>query len=339
MTKPRVYVSRIIADEGLDLLREVCQLHVWQQRELMPRDVQLKLFADCNGLLTTTDIKVDAQLLEACPTVKVISNQAVGYDNIDIAACTAAGVPVGHTPDVLTETTADLAFALLLASARRLAEMVEWVKQDRWTPERGMLENLGTDVHHATLGIIGLGRIGREVARRAAGFNMTILYHDIRRDMQAEQEFAARYVDKEELLRRSDFVSLHLPLAADTYHYIGPDELKLMMPSAILINSARGQIVDQAALLNALQNGRIAGAGLDVTDPEPMRSDDPLLALPQVTILPHIGSATLKTRAKMAQRAAQNLINALNGQPMISCVNPEAFGKGRSASLYTGEPI
>jgi glyoxylate reductase len=334
MTKPKVYVSRIIADEGLDLLREACDLHVWQQRELMPRDVQLKLFADCSGLLTTTDIKVDTELLEACPTVKVVSNQAVGYDNIDVAACTAAGVPVGNTPDVLTETTADLAFALILAAARRLAEMIEWVKQDRWTPERGMLENLGTDVHHATLGIIGLGRIGREVARRSAGFNMTILYHDLKRDIQAEREFAARFVDKEELLRRSDFVSLHLPLAADTYHYIGSDELKLMKPSAMLINSARGQIVDQAALLNALQNGRIAGAGLDVTDPEPMRNDNPLLALPQVTIFPHIGSATRETRAKMAQRAAQNLINALNGQPMISCVNPEAFGKGRSASLY-----
>jgi glyoxylate reductase len=335
MTQPKVYVSRIIADGGLNLLRESCELHVWQEKILMPRDVQLKLFADCTGLLTTTDIKVDAQLLEACPAVKAVSNQAVGYDNIDIAACTAAGIPVGNTPDVLTETTADLAFALILAAARRLAEMVEWVKQDRWTPERGMLENLGTDVHHATLGIIGLGRIGREVARRAAGFNMTILYHDLIRDSQVEQAFGARYVDKEALLRSSDFVSLHLPLSAETYHCIGANEFKLMKPSAMLINSSRGQIVDQAALLDALKTGQIAGAGLDVTDPEPMRRDNPLLALPQVTVLPHIGSATLKTRGKMAERAAQNLLNALNGQPMISCVNPEAVGKGRSASLYS----
>jgi len=334
MTKPKVYVSRIIADEGLNLLRESCELHVWQEKTLMPRDVQLNFFTDCTGLLTTTDIKVDARLLEACPAVKVISNQAVGYDNVDIAACTAAGVPVGNTPDVLTETTADLAFALLLAAARRLAEMVEWVKQDLWTPERGMLENLGTDVHHATLGIIGLGRIGREVARRAFGFNMTILYHDQIRDPQVEQAFGARYVDKETLLRQSDYVSLHLPLSAETHHYIGANELKMMKPSAMLINSARGQIVDQAALLDALKNGQIAGAGLDVTDPEPIRRDHPLLALPQVTVLPHIGSATRTTRAKMAERAARNLINALNGQPMISCVNPEAVGKGRSASLY-----
>ena len=339
MTKPKVYVSRIIADEGLDLLRDVCRLHVWQQRELMPRNVQLELFADSSGLLTTTDIKVDAQLLAACPDLKVVSNHAVGYDNIDVAACTAAGVPVGNTPDVLTETTADLTFALILASARRLAEMVEWVKQDFWTPERGMLENLGADVHHATLGIIGLGRIGREVARRATGFNMTVLYHDLIRDRQAEQEFGVRKVDKETLLRRSDFVSLHLPLSADTRHYIGPQELNLMKPSAMLINAARGQIVDQPALLSAVKKGQIAGAGLDVTDPEPIRSDDPLLALPQITVLPHIGSATRKTRAGMAQRAAQNLINALNGRPMISCVNPEAEGRGRSAALYKSAQV
>jgi glyoxylate reductase len=329
----KVYVSRVISTEGLDLLREVTELNVWQKNELMPRETQFQLFADCDGLLTTTDIAVDDQLLEACPTVKVVSNQAVGFDNVDVDACTARGVPVGNTPDVLTETTADLAFALILTSARRLAEMVEWVKQDRWTPEGGMLENLGTDVHHATLGIIGLGRIGREVARRAGGFNMTVLYHDLKRDKLAELQFGARYVDKETLLSRSDFVSLHLPLSTETHHYIGPNELKLMKPSAMLINSARGQIVDQTALLDALQHERIAGAGLDVTDPEPIRSNSPLLALPQVTVLPHIGSATRETRAKMAERAAQNLIKALNGRPMISCINPEAFGKGRSASL------
>jgi phosphoglycerate dehydrogenase-like enzyme len=164
---------------------------------------------------------------------------------------------------------------------------------------------------------------------------MTILYHDFIRIPQAEQQFGARYVDKEALLSQSDFVSLHLPLSAETHHFIGPNELKLMKPSAILINSARGQIVDQAALLDALKNGQIAGAGLDVTDPEPIRRDNPLLALPQVTVLPHIGSATSKTRAKMAERAARNLINALNGRPMISCVNPEAVGRGRSTSLYS----
>ena len=300
----------------------------------MPRDVQFKLFADCTGLLATTDIKIDRELLEACPELKVVSNHAVGFDNIDVPTCSEFGVPAGNTPGVLTETTADLAFALILATARRVLELADWIKQDRWTADVGLLDNLGSDVHHATLGIIGLGRIGREVARRAAGFNMKILYHNRNRDEQTEKEFNAVYVSRDEILNQSDFISLHLPLSEQTLHFIGPNEFKQMKPSAILVNTARGPIVDQAALLNALKNGEIAGAGLDVTDPEPMRGDDPLLALPQVTILPHIGSATGQTRIKMAEMAALNLIRALSGQPMLSCVNPESIGKGRSASLY-----
>jgi glyoxylate reductase len=334
MTKPKVYVSRILAEEGISLLRDVVELNVWREKELMPRETQLQLFADCDGLLTTTDVNVDEALLEACPAVKVVSNHAVGFDNIDVGACTAFGVIAGNTPGVLTETTADLAFTLILAAARRVVEMAEWVKQDQWTPTRGLLESLGTDVHHATLGIIGLGRIGSEVARRATGFNMKILYNDLKRNSQVEKELGVVYAGKEELLRQSDFVSLHLPLSAETYRYIGEKELELMKPSAILVNSSRGQVVDQTALLTALENGQIASAGLDVTDPEPVRANDPLLGLPQVTVLPHIGSATRETRAKMAELAAQNLILALNGKPMISCINPEAYGKGRSAGVF-----
>jgi glyoxylate reductase len=334
MTKPKVYVSRILAEEGLSLLRDAAELNVWQEKELMPRETQLQLFADCDGLLTTIDIKVDEALLEACPAVKVVSNYGVGYDNIDVNACTAFGVVAGNTPGVLTETTADLAFTLILVAARRVVEMAEWVKQDQWTPTRGVLENLGTDVHHATLGIIGLGRIGSEVARRAAGFNMKILYHDLNRNSRVEKELGAVYAEKAELLRQSDFVSLHLPLSEETHHFMGENELKLMKPSAILVNSSRGQVVDQTALLNALENRQIAGAGLDVADPEPMRANNPLLGLPQVTVLPHIGSATRETRAKMTEVAAQNLILALNGKPMISCINPEAYGKGRNAGVF-----
>ena len=333
MTKPKIYVSRILAEEGLSALREACDVHVWQEKELMPREVQFKLFADCTGLLSTTDIKVDRELLEACPNLKVVSNHAVGFDNIDVPACTALGVPAGNTPGVLSETTADLAFTLILAAARRVLEMSSWVKQDRWVPTMGLVEKPGTDVHHATLGIFGLGSIGREVARRAAGFNMNILYHNRRRDEQAEQEFGAVYASKEEVLRQSDFVSLHVPLTAETRHFIAEKELKLMKPSAILVNTSRGPVVDPKALFNAIKNGKIAGAGLDVTDPEPMRGSDPLLTLPQVTVLPHIGSATRKTRQKMAEMAAQNLIRALNGRPMLSCINPKAIGQGRSASL------
>jgi glyoxylate reductase len=334
MSKPKVYVSRRIPEEGLSLLQEVAELHVWQKKELMPRETQLQLFSDCDGLLTTTDIAVNAALLESCPAVKVVSNYAVGFDNIDVAACTACGVPVGNTPGVLSETTADLAFTLILATARRVVEMADWVKQDQWKPDRGLLDHLGTDVHHATLGIIGLGRIGREVAQRATGFNMKILYHDLNRYKESEKAFGAVYICKEHLLQQSDIVSLHLPLSEDTFHYIGEKELRLMKPTAILINTARGQIVDQPALLNALKDGQIAGVGLDVTDPEPMRSNNPLLSLPQVTVLPHIGSATRRTRAKMAEMAAQNLIRGLSGEPMLSCVNPEACGTVRSASIY-----
>jgi glyoxylate reductase len=334
MTKPKVYVSRILAPEGLRELRDVCDLHIWQKSELMPREVQLKLFADCTGLLATTDIKINRELLEACPDLKVVSNHAVGFDNIDVPTCTDFGVPAGNTPGVLSETTADLAFTLILATARRVLELADWVKQDRWTANVGMLDNLGRDVHHTTLGILGLGRIGREVARRATGFNMKILYHNRKRDEQTEKEFGAKYATRDEILNQSDIVSLHLPLSGQTTHYIGKNELKQMKPSAILVNTARGQIVDQAALYNAIKNGTIAGAGLDVTDPEPMRGNDPLLTLPQVTILPHIGSATDATRIKMAEMASRNLIRALNGQPMLSCINPESIGKGRSASLY-----
>jgi glyoxylate reductase len=326
-------VSRILPEEGLSVLRDVVELNLWQEKELMPREKQLQLFSDCDGLLTTLNIKVDEELLEACPAVKVVSNYGVGFDNIDVATCTSYGVIAGNTPGVLSETTADLAFTLILAAARRVVEMAEWVKQDQWTPTRGPLDNLGTDVHHATLGIIGLGRIGREVARRATGFNMKILYHDLNRDSQVEKGLGVVYAGKEELLRQSDFVSLHLPLSDETRHFIGENELKLMKLSAILVNTSRGQIVDQRALWTALENGQIAGAGLDVTDPEPMRANDPLLGLPQVTVLPHIGSATRETRAKMAEMAAQNLILALNGKPMISCINPEAYGKGRNADI------
>jgi len=334
MTKPKVYVSRILAPEGLKELRDVCDLHIWQEKELMPRQVQFQLFADCTGLLATTDIKINRELLEACPELKVVSNHAVGYDNIDVPACTEFGVPAGNTPGVLSETTADLAFTLILTAARRVLELADWVKQDRWTVNTGLLDNLGRDVHHTTLGIVGLGRIGREVARRATGFNMDILYHNRKRDEQTEKEFGAVYATRDEILSRSDILSLHLPLSAETKHFIGAKELLMMKPSALLINTSRGQIVDQAALYNAIKNGAIAGAGLDVTDPEPMRGDDPLLTLPQVTVLPHIGSATVTTRIKMAEMASRNLIRALNGQPMLSCINPESIGNGRSAALY-----
>ncbi len=334
MPKPKIYVTRLIAQEGLAELQQVSDMHMWEQREMMPRDVQFQLFANCTGLLSTTDIKVDRELLQACPALQIVSNHAVGFDNIDVPVCTEFGVPVGNTPGVLSETTADLAFTLILATARRVTELAELVKKDGWTANTGLMDNLGTDVHHATLGIIGMGSIGREVARRAAGFNMTVLYHNRGRDESAEKKWGVTFAKREDILRQSDFISLHLPLSHETEHYIGDDEFKLMNPSAIIVNTARGAIIDQAALLQALTSGEIAGAGLDVTNPEPMRGDDPLLALPQVIVLPHTGSGTYQTRIKMADMAAQNLIRTLRGQPMLSCLNPESVGQGRSAPLF-----
>jgi len=279
--------------------------------------------ADCEGLLTMLTDRVDGALLDACPRLRVVSNFAVGYDNIDVAAATERGVLVGNTPGVLTETTADLAFALLLATARRLVEGVEFIQQGQWRTW-GPLDLLGGEVHHATLGILGMGRIGREMAKRARGFDMQILYHNRRRDEAAEADLGVRYVEKAELLQQSDFVSVHVPLSAETRHYLKAEDFAHMKPTAILINTSRGPVVDQAALYEAVRSGQIGGAGLDVTDPEPMLVNDPLLSLPQVIIVPHVGSATRTTRGKMAEISARNLAAALKGEPMLSCVNPQA---------------
>jgi glyoxylate reductase len=325
MSKPKVYLTRIIAAEQLDILREATDLKVWEEDRPVPRDVLLREAADCEGLLSMLTERIDAEVLDACPNLKIVSNHAVGFDNVDVKACTERGIPVGNTPGVLTETTADLAFALIMATARRLPEMIDYVKQDHWKTW-GPLDNLGiTDVHHATLGILGMGRIGYEVAKRAAGFDMKIMYYDSDRHTDADTRFGAIYSSKDEVLRQSDIVTLHVPLKPETRHFISTAEFQLMKNTAILINTSRGPVVDQAALYEALKSGQIAAAGLDVTDPEPMRASDPLLALPNVLILPHIGSATYATRAKMAEVAVQNLLAALNGQPMVSCVNPQVL--------------
>jgi glyoxylate reductase len=320
MTKPKVYVSRICAEEGLKLVRDFADMRVWEEDRPVPREVLLQEAQACEGLLVMLTDKVDAELLDACPKLKVVSNHAVGYDNIDVAACTARNVLVGNTPGVLTETTADLTFALLLASARRISESIDFVRAGNWK-HWSPLDLLGYDVHHATLGILGMGRIGREVAKRARGFDMKVLYHNRSRDWGAESLLGVEYVSKEELLAQSDFISLHIPMSAETRYYISTAELDQMKPSAILINTARGGVVDQKALVKALKSGKIAGAGLDVTDPEPINMADPLLSLPNVTVIPHIGSASRATRGKMAEIAAKNLVAALKGEPMISQVN------------------
>ncbi len=322
--KPKVFVARLIPEAGLDLLKPKCDLDVWQDELPPSRAALLEHVKGCQGLLSLLTDKVDAELLDAAPDLKVVSNYAVGYDNIDVAACTARKIVVCNTPGVLSETTADLAWALLMAAARRISEGADYVRAGKWRTWGPRLL-LGWDVHHATLGIIGLGRIGFEVAKRARGFDMRVLYYNRSRKPELEAELGLEYVPLETLLKESDFVSLHTPLTPETRHLIGAKEFELMKPTAVLINTARGPIVDSKALYQALKSGQIGYAALDVTDPEPIPADDPLLSLPNCLVVPHIGSASHATRNRMAVMAAENLLAALEGERPEHVVNPEVF--------------
>jgi glyoxylate reductase len=314
--KPRVFVSRMIPDAGLDRVKEACDADIWPERLPPPYEILIERVRGVDGLLCVLTDRIDANLMDAAgPQLKVISQMAVGYDNIDVAAAKARGIPVGNTPGVLTEATADLAFSLLLAGARRIVEGSNYIREGKWeTWEPKTL--LGADVTGATLGIIGFGRIGKAFAKRATGFDMHILAYSPSLTAEAAAEMGATAVDMDTLLRQSDFVSVHTPLNANTRHLINRERLALMKPTALLINTARGGVVDQKALYEALKNGVIGGAALDVTDPEPLPLDDLLLNLPNVTIVPHIGSATINTRNKMASMAAANLIAGVRGEPL-----------------------
>jgi len=316
----KVFVTRVLPDAGMEKIRAFAETDVWPEDGPPPREVLLERVRDVDGLLCLLTDRIDAELLDHAPRLKVISQMAVGYDNIDVAACSARGIKVGNTPGVLTETTADLAFALLMATARRIPEGDRAVRSGQWRTW-SPLYMAGQDVHHATLGIVGMGRIGYEMARRATGFQMRILYTDQRPNPAAEKDFGATRVELTELLRESDFVSLHTPLLPETTRLIGAKELRLMKPTAILINTSRGPVVDQAALYEALRDGVIAAAGLDVFEVEPVPLDEPLLKLENVVVLPHIGSASIATRTKMAVIAAENLIAGLKGEPLPFPVN------------------
>jgi glyoxylate reductase len=325
MPKPRVFVTRKIAQEALDMIAAVADMEVWEGELPPPYEILVQKARDIDGLLSLLNDKIDADLIEAAPRLKVISNLAVGYDNIDVAAATDRGIVVGNTPGVLTETTADLTFALLLAAARRIVEADAYTRRAEWKTWGPMLM-LGHDVHHATLGIIGLGRIGIEVAKRAKGFKMQLIYHDQVRRLKEEKELGIRYVpDLQQLLSGADFVTLHVPLTAETHHMISAGEFAVMKRTAVLVNAARGPVIDQKALYQALRSGQIFAAALDVTEVEPIPPDDPLLTLSNVIILPHIGSASVKTRRNMAIMSADNLIAGLRGEPLPYCINPEAL--------------
>lgn len=297
----RIVVSRHLPFPALDRLGANHDVVTWGENRPLPRERLLELCADADGLLSMLTDRIDESLLSAAPKLRAVANYAVGTDNVDRAAARAHGIAVGNTPDVLTEATADIAFALLLAAARRLPEAAADVRDGRWqtwTPDGW----LGVELHGATLGIIGAGRIGQAVARRGAGFGMEII--------------TSRPLPIEDVLERSDVVSLHVPLTDETRHLIDAAALQRMKPGAILVNTARGPIVDQVALADALRSGHLGAAALDVTDPEPLPTDDPLLQAPNLIVLPHIGSATHTTRARMADLAVDNLLAFFAGEPM-----------------------
>jgi len=321
--RPYVFVTRELPGDAVERLRSAAEVEVWPGQEPPPREELLRRAARADALLTLLTDRVDAALLDAAPRLRIVSNMAVGYDNIDVAAATARGVLVTNTPGVLTETTADLAFALLLASARRVVEGDRLARSGGW-PTWHPSFLLGHDVYGATLGIIGLGAIGSAVARRARGFAMRLLYCGKRRQEELGAELGARFVPLDTLLQESDFVTLHVPLTAETRHLIGRRELGLMKPDAILINTSRGGVVDQRALCEALRSRCIAGAGLDVAEVEPVPAGDPLLELYNLTLTPHVGSASIATRRRMADMASDAILAVLRGQKPANLVNPEA---------------
>ncbi|HLH25965.1 MAG TPA: D-glycerate dehydrogenase [Chloroflexota bacterium] len=321
MDQPTVLVTRRIPEAGLELLRGAAAVRLWDSDQPMPRAELLRQVADADGLLCLLTDRVDGELLAAAPRLRAVANMAVGYDNLDLAALAARGVVATNTPGVLTETTADLAFALLLAVARRLPEGARYVRAGQWTTWDPLLL-LGRDVYGATLGIAGLGRIGAAVARRAAGFGMTILYTARGRQEAAEAATGARRVAFPELLAVSDFVSVHLPLTPETHHLFDAAALRRMRPTAYLVNTARGPVVDPDALYRALAEGWIAGAGLDVTEPEPLPADHPLLTLPNCLVVPHVGSASVATRDRMATLAAENVLAVLQDRPPLTPIPP-----------------
>jgi glyoxylate reductase len=303
-----VFVTRQLPGNALERLAAEHDVEVWPGDMPPPPDELRAGVADAEGLLSLLSDRVDGDLIASAPKLRAIANYAIGFDNIDVDAATARSIQVGNTPDVLTDATADLAWALMLAVARRLVEANRDVLDGKWRTwePRGWI---GVDVHGATLAVIGAGRIGRAVAQRAVGFEMEVLMVDLGDDLYAA-------------LERADFVSLHTPLTAETRHLIDADALARMKPTAILVNTARGPIVDHDALAAALREGRLGGAGLDVTDPEPLPPDHPLLQTPNLLVVPHIGSATTTARAAMADRAVDNLLAALDGKPMPYPVHP-----------------
>ena len=320
MTQPIVYITRRIPTEAVDVLRGVAEVRQWDNDDPIPRAVLLRDAADAEALFPMITERIDDEVLDHAPRLRIVGNMAVGYDNVDVAACTRRNVLVTNTPDVLTETSADLAFALLMSIGRGIVQGDRYVRRGDWKIW-GPLLHLGPDIHSSTLGIVGLGRIGQAVARRARGFNMRVLYYSRTRREDLERELGYEYATLDDLLAQSDYVSVHVALNEATRHIIGAEQLRTMKRSAMLINTGRGPLVDQKSLYEALRDGEIAAAALDVTDPEPIHMDDPLLTLDNCIITPHVGSASFGTRTRMATLAAENIAAVLTGKPPLTPVN------------------
>lgn len=320
MSKPKVYITRKIAEKHLKAYQDDFEIRMWEKEEqAVPRETLLKEAADADALFTVLSDNINEELLETAPSLKVIANMAVGFDNIDLEACKAHQIVVTNTPDVLTETTADLGFSLVMAVARRIVEADEWVKADKWESWAPFFF-AGSDIHHKTIGIVGMGRIGEAIAKRATGFDMKILYHNRSRKKEAEVQLNANYVSFEELLETSDFVVTVVPYTDETNGLFNEAAFKKMKSNAIFINISRGKVVDEDALLEALKSGEIKGAGLDVFREEPIRADHPLVQLKNTVCLPHIGSASIETRTEMVQLCMDNISAVLHGKEAITPV-------------------
>ena len=325
MPKPKVYVTRKLPERGLKIIKEHFDAEVWPEYAPPPKKVIIRKAANVDALVSLLSDKIDAKVFDAAPKLKIVSQLAVGFDNIDLKEATKRGIYVTNTPEVLTDTTADFAWALLMALARRVVEADKYVRTGKWVvgwhPE--MLQ--GRDIYGATMGVVGAGRIGYEVARRAKGFKMKILYYDVIPRPEMEKDFGAKKVDLDTLLEEADFVSLHVPLMKETLHLIDESKLRKMKKTAYLINNSRGPVVDEEALIKALKEGWIAGAGLDVFEQEPTPKNNPLLKMENIIVAPHISSASYETRSRMAEMVAENLLAYFAKKKPPNLVNPDVM--------------
>ncbi|MCY8234702.1 2-hydroxyacid dehydrogenase [Priestia endophytica] len=316
MGEYKIVVTRKIPDESLDIMKKYGELYIWPEEEIaMPYERLKEEVHNAHALYTNVGDKIDRELIESAPHLKVISTMAVGFDNIEMEYARERGIAVGHTPSVLNETTADLAFTLLMAAGRRIVEGAYYIKEEKWKSWGPMLLT-GQDIYGARLGIIGMGRIGEGVARRALGFNMDVVYYNRNQKPHIEEEIGVTYCELTELLQTSAFIVLLAPGSEETRHMIGTEQFQLMKESAVFINVSRGTNVDEQALYKALKEGEIWAAGLDVFEEEPISASHPLLSLPNVTAVPHIGSASIATRKKMAMMAAENLVAGIKGEKL-----------------------